>query len=571
MPAAPASAKSGFEHLRFAPASYIEQKLGWTPWRGTPESPGQGEVLDAYTLALRQMHEKRAWEQGELPDEALSCWKPGDVIRNRLRVEAGHTVGKTKMASGMVNHFFDCFTPSIIYTFAPTWMQIHDLLWKEIKTDRRGKNLPGRILDLKLDVSDDHFATGLATSDAGGRGTERVQGQHGVYLMFVLDEAEGIPDFVWNAVDSMASGGICIVLMLANPRTRASRFYKAKKLSTVASFRISCVGHPNVIAGREVVPGAVRREYVQEMIEKHCEVVAAHEEDQHSFCLPFPVQAGDGAVHPAGTIFLPNAEFLFRVLGIAPANVGAKTLIPFGRYEAACQREAPPEDPSRARIGVDVAGFGTDYGTIYVRRAGRVWRAAQVWKQDQVVYAADLKDLALKLRDDGVTDLEIRIDAGGGFGGGVIALLQRDDELNRKPPPRPRAGQPRGVTGPSARGVEATCGLPCFERFEVIEVHFGGTPYDGSAYYDLATEMMAEAAESLKGLRLHRPPEELEADLCERLYDWVNRAGVSVKKIESKRDLRRPQRLGRSPDDGDGMLLCVAPDHLFGPAALEYT
>ena len=205
---------------QYDPVGYCRKFFGWEPWSGTEAEPGQLQIVEAYVLALRQMHERLAFQAGELSLEELQYWQPGEIIKNRIRVEAGHGVGKTKGADLLVNHFFDCFIPSIIYAFAPNEEQIHDLLFKEIKDDRRNSGLPGRILDLELFRSDSHFVKGKATDNAHGSGTERVQGQHNKYLMFVLDEAEGIADFVWGAIDSMASGGICIVLMLANPKTR---------------------------------------------------------------------------------------------------------------------------------------------------------------------------------------------------------------------------------------------------------------------------------------------------------------------------------------------------------------
>lgn len=486
------------------------------------------------------MHERDAYEAGAIGADDLRFWTPGMVIQNRIRIEAGHTVGKTKLSSGLVNHFFDCFTPSIIYTFAPTWPQIHDLLWKEIKVDRKGKGLPGRILDLQLVVDDNHFAKGAATTDAGGRGTERIQGQHNKYLMFVLDEAEGIPDFVFNAVDSMASGGIVIVIMLANPRTRTSLFHHAKDSSDTKSFRISCVWHPNVLSGREIVPGAVRRDYVRTMAEKHCEVVTEQSEDNHTFTLPFDVTL-KGVLRPAGTIFEPNAEFLFRVLGIAPANIADNTLIPVGRYEAACKRQCGmADDPRVAWMGVDVAGFGKDFGTLYVRHRGRIWRRSQFRKQDYFDYAQAIITEALLLKANEVETLNVRIDAGGGFGQGVISHLRRDHKMLK--------AFPGG-------------------RLNIVEVHFGGTPHDEEAYADCATEMYAEAAETLKGIRVDDPPNELEAELCERTYDWVNKSGVSVKRLEEKKQFKKRKK--RSPDDGDGFVLCAAPDHIFAAAEIQ--
>lgn len=518
-----AEPSDAFAPYRFDPERYIVEKLGWEPWRGTVAEPGQGEVLDAYALALKQLHERDEWEQGVRSEDELTCWWPGQVIQNQIRVEAGHTVGKTKLSSGIVNHFFDCFAPSIIYSFAPTRKQIHDLLWKEIKTDRTGKGLPGRILDLALDRGPDHFANGVATNNAGQQGTERVQGQHGKYLLFALDEAEGIADYVWDAVKSMTSGGIAIVLMLANPRTRISRFHKARELPSVRSFRISCIWHPNVLAGREVVPGAVRRDYVESMLDEHCETVAVHDEDEQTFTVPWR----------PGQIFKPDGEMLFRVLGAAPKTSAHNTLISVGRYEAAVAREPQSDRPKVARIGADCARFGQDVGNCWIRHDGRIWREARFPQLVTGDYFRAIKAAILRLVAQGVTDVQVRVDGGGGFGAGLIDRLNEDVELSVKVP-----------------------------TFSVHEVHFGGTEdIDETAYVDKVTQMYAETAETLKGLAIVDPPAELEADLCERTYKWMNRSGQDVKKLAPKEEFRKDH--GRSPDDGDGFVLAAAPDFLF--------
>lgn len=507
---------SPFAAYQLHPARYIREQLGWQPWAGDaryPEHPGQVEVLDAYTAALRS----------QLDDPEAPCL-------NIIRIEAGHTVGKTKLASGIVNHFFDCFPPAICYTFAPSYEQIHDLLWKEVKADRRGKNLPGRILDLELRIADNHFAKGRATSNANGQGTERAQGQHGAYLLFVLDEAEGIADYVFDAVKSMTSGGLSIVLMLANPRTRASRFHRSKEGANVANFRISCIYHPNVLAGREIVPGAVRRAYVESMIDdgttQHCEVVAAHDPDRHTFELPWR----------PGVIYAPDPEFMFRVLGMAPANSTIDTFVPSGRYEAASRRAAPTTTTSWARLGVDVARFGDDSGTLYQRRGDLVTRLSSFSKLESGPYIRAIRAAARELAADGVTSLHVRVDGGGGFGSGVIDGLNEDLELMR-----------------------------LFVDFQVFEVHFNATAYDQEAYADLATEMYGHTAEVLRSAALVNVPPALEVDLCERKYKWV-KAGPAevkkdVKKIRSKVEFRAEHH--RSPDDGDGCCLACAPDYVF--------
>lgn len=480
------------------------------------------------------MHEKVAFEAGELRLEQLQYWQPGQQILNRIRVDAGHGVGKTKLISGLINHFYDCFIPSIIYCFAPTWEQIHDLAFKEIKSDRAGKGLPGTIKDLELWRDDNHFVKGRATSNAGGTGTERVQGQHGKYLMFVLDEAEGIADFVYGAIDSMASGGICIVLMLANPRTRTSKFHKLKKHHNVASYRISCVWHPNVVQGRSLIPGAVERQYIEDMVAVHCVIVPQDEPDQHTFTLPFPVTLGE-VVCPAGTIFRPDPEFMFRVLGIAPANVTDNTMVPVGRYEAARQRRTTGSNRWHARLGVDCARWGRDSGTLYVQHNGRLYRAAEFAQKDSLVYVRRIREEIVHLKASGVTHLHVRVDAGGGFGSTVVDLLRNDLELQRM-----------------------------FTEFKVIEVNFGGTPYDPAAYADTASEMYGLLAKSLLHLALGPVPDALEVDLCEREYRWVQARGKSVKRLEDKDAFKR--RNHHSPDDGDGAPMAAAPEHLFPEA-----
>jgi hypothetical protein len=492
---------------------YIREKLGWQPWAGDGDHPGQVEILAAYTDALR-----------------AQLTAPGESCRNIIRVEAGHTVGKTFLASGIVNHFFDCFPPAICYTFAPTYEQIHDLLWKEIKATRRGKGLPGRILDLGLHVADNHFAKGRATSNAGGQGTERAQGQHGPYLLFVLDEAEGIADYVYDAVKSMTSGGVSIVLMLANPRTRSSRFHRAAEGDTVANFRISCMYHPNVLSGGEIVPGAVQRRYVEQMIDdgqtQHAEVVDMHDDDSYTFELPWR----------PGVIYRPDHEFLFRVMGIAPANIADDVFVPTGRYDAAKKRPPAENNPIVARLGVDAARFGKDMGTLYVHHNGRIYRAAQFAQQDSNAYVRAIRTEAIRLAKLGVKDIAFRVDGGGGFGSGVIDGLTADLELRRM-----------------------------FSSYQVLEVHFNATPHDEAAYADLATEIYGHTAEVLHRSALINPPNTLEADLCERKYSWATARShdikKDVKKIEPKEDFRK--RMHRSPDDGDGCALACAPDRIF--------
>lgn len=531
-----AALRAPYAKYQFNPKAFIEEVLGWTPWAGDEKNPGQVEILDAYTQALRQQFEQRDYELGQLTAEDLLTWTPGEIIRNWIRAEAGHTVGKTMILSGIVLHFMYCFGPSIIYTFAPTWKQIKKLLWKEIGKAHDAAKLPGRVLETcELKLATDHFAQGLAASNAEGKGSERVQGQHGPFLLFVLDEAEGVADFVYEAIDSMDSGGIVIVLMAANPRTQTSEFHKRAALPEVASFRMSCIHHPNVLADRELVPGAVRRRFVERMLRKHCEIVTEHNEDDQTFEVPWR----------PGVIYRPNAVFMWRVMGIAPANMAVDTFIPVGRYEAAVKRgqaAQPAADADTLTAGIDVARFGDDRGKLYLELGGVAWCARDFDKQDSTIYYQRTKESILKARAEAAAKgiilrkLYVRVDAGGGFGGGVVDQLRRDQDLK-----------------------------DAFSPFVVYEVHNNGVPKESKSYADLGTEMYALMAERLKVVALRNPPEALAIDLCERPYDWTTKRGVSVRVLTDKKKFRKD--FHHSPDDGDGLALCLAPAYLFAKPA----
>ena len=59
--------------------------------------------------------------------------------------------------------------------------------------ERRRNVMPGLLpRDMRAETSADHFAMGFVTNDAGGTGTERVQGQHNDFHLWVFEEAEGM-------------------------------------------------------------------------------------------------------------------------------------------------------------------------------------------------------------------------------------------------------------------------------------------------------------------------------------------------------------------------------------------
>lgn len=500
-------------------------------WSGVEDKAGQLEIAKHYINALKQQREKKLYEETGICD--YDIWKPGDRIQNWIRVEAGHTVGKTMLAAILVCHFFDVFDDSIIYAFAPSFNQINDLLFKEIRIRRGGRDdLPGKVYKtprMDMGSGDDdrgHFVTGKAT---GGGKTERVHGQHAPHMLFVLDEAEGIEDYVWDAVQSMTGGGESIVICLANPKTDSSMFARIKAWGYVRSFRLSCLDHPNVYHGKEIVPGAVLRTYADDMIEKHCDIVKGHDSDKNTF-----------EVHwQPGKIFLPDSEFMFRVMGIAPADRSKNTFCPPARVEAAMRRkpeelDAYWKDEDRlefASIGIDCARYGNDSGKIYTFHGGVAELYWSIYQQDGMEYFYKARQAILALYDNGARMISVRVDGGGGYGSTVIDNLNAYDEWP--------------------------------EELELIihEIHFQEQADNPEEYADLITQLYEEAAGMLSYISIIDASDALVMDIAGRTYKWINRQGRPLKRLTNKEEFRRQYK--RSPDDGDGLVLCIVPEFLL--------
>lgn len=206
-----------------------------------------------------------------------------------------------------------------------------------------------------------------------------------------------------------------------------------------------------------------------------------------------------------------------RVLGDFPLQ-GNRQLIPTSLVTAAMDQEREPiftaHDPFT--MGVDVARYGDDESTIYIRagRDGRTFEPLIFRGLDNVQLAHEIRKANEKLLCDA-----INIDAGGGSG--VIDLLR-------------------------------AWGVP-----NVHEVWFGGTSPDHE-YADMASWMMGQARDWLKLTNVTLPDDPvLKRQLTSREYSMVEgKKGTSLK-IEPK-ELLKKHAEKESPDRSDGFCLTFA-------------
>ena len=142
------------------------------------------------------------------------------VRRNRYTaVVSAHDLGKSFMASLMACEWIDTHDPgdAFVVTTAPTAPQVTAIIWREIERLHRKNDLPGRIVMGRIPewkIGAQQVGYGRKPSDYDDSG---FQGIHETYILIVVDEAEGIPEQLWEAIDALATNIHARVLAIGNP------------------------------------------------------------------------------------------------------------------------------------------------------------------------------------------------------------------------------------------------------------------------------------------------------------------------------------------------------------------
>lgn len=359
-----------------------------------------GLRIDLIEAALRSLNRQANPDPVEWANENLDLFlwsKQRDIAHSvkanrHTAVRSCHDAGKSFIASVIAAWWIDSHPPgeAIVVSTAPTFKQVHVVLWEEIRKRHKQGNLVGRVLQSDEWKLDDGTLVGLGRkpSDTDEHG---FQGIHRRYVLAILDEACGIPDTIWTGVEAITSNADSRILAIGNPTDPATEFGKVcKPGSGWNTIHISAFHTPNFTD--EPVPDSLRPMLLD----------PAWVEDKKK-------RYGED-----------SAWYQGRVLGEFP-DVGDDTLIPPKLIEAAQQRTLEPL--GEQRLAVDVARFGSDE-TIILQQAGPVARVIGSYSKQAttetagkvLAHAREIVDLA-----------EIRID-GVGVGGGVVDQLAENDE-----------------------------------------------------------------------------------------------------------------------------------------------
>ena len=304
---------------------------------------------------------KRPQDPAERPDSplvfardvlAVDLWsKQQEVLsalldHRRVAVKSGNGLGKGFCAAVAVLWFLHLHDPGIVLSTAPTFRQVQHILWRQIRRLHRpvADILGGKMLEARWELSDDRYAMGLSTESA-----DQFQGFHSDNMLIVVDEAEGVSDDIYEAIEAVMTSSEPRLLLIGNPTTVSGAFrrafYEERKLYYTVT--ISALESPNVLAGKTVVPGLTTAKWVQERQETWGE---------------------------------DNPIYRARVLGEFP-DQGEDTLFKLTDIERAAHPDSPEPAPVddagqnedvEVVLAVDVARFGSDRSVILRRRGYRV-------------------------------------------------------------------------------------------------------------------------------------------------------------------------------------------------------
>jgi phage terminase large subunit len=278
----------------------------------------------------------------------------------RTAVRAGHGVGKTATAAQVALWFLATRPRSRVITTAPTFAQVEQLLWREIRASvarahERGQGgqfpKPNRT---SLELAEDWFALGLSTNEP-----ERFQGHHAEHLLLIVDEASGVDDGIYAAAEGFLTAEGAKVLLIGNPTRIGGQFHRAftQEKTRWNTIHISAFDSPNLTG--EQVPQQVARALVTRAWVEDAEEVL-------------------GVASPT---------FQIRVLGEFH-EASEDALIPHNRISEAQARELPDE-PIPAVVACDIAR-SSDRTVIYRNAGGRVRLVRELPHQDLMRTTGDL-------------------------------------------------------------------------------------------------------------------------------------------------------------------------------------
>lgn len=465
------------------------------------------------------------------------------IVNNRYTaVPSCHAAGKSRYSAMKVGHFIDSHTigSAFVVTTAPTSAQVESVLWRELQKVHTLARLRGRLTRAGYP----QWRIGEELVAFGRRPTEvaSFQGIHAKFVLIVLEEADGIPEALWIAADTLASSGKAHVLAIGNPDSADSHFAKVVRPGSGWNVvTIDGLRTPNFTKAAVSKYPELKQYMIDNGIppsDRAISDIPPHIRAEWRDVLLSPEWVYERMQRWGVTRFVdPDTQqvrwrepalWWSKVRG-RPPEEGSEGLVPLSWLEAAFRRwdewdaAGRPEPNGRLILGCDVADTGKDETVMTRRRGPIIMSLTRVGQQDTETTS---DRLAGPLRTIGGS---IACVDGTGIGVGVVNRLRR-----LRLPVLPFIG------AASAEGM----------RDVTSEFSFANTR--SAAYWHLR-----ELLDPINGPGDVAIPrnEDLAADLT--VPTWKVRTGAVIV-VEPKESVAK--KLKRSPDCGDAVVMTYWPD-----------
>lgn len=264
------------------------------------------------------------------------------VDRRKLSIRSGHGVGKSAFMSWCILWFTSCYFPCKVPATAPTGHQLDDVLWAELAMWHRKmkERVPALGNEFEWSAGAYKMRSNPSESFAVPRTSrpekpEALQGFHSENILFVIDEASGVSDNVFEVAEGALSTEGAFAVMAANPTRQSGYFYDSHHKMR-AYWGLMHVNGENC--------KRVSKQYVESMAKKYGK---------------------------------ESSIYKVRVRGDFAAAIDG--VIPLELCEAAKMRDVAIFDKSPIVWGLDVARFGDDSTALAKRKGNHQLEKCREW------------------------------------------------------------------------------------------------------------------------------------------------------------------------------------------------
>jgi phage terminase large subunit len=264
--------------------------------------------------------------------------------KRKILVRSCNGAGKTTTIAALCNWKLHCFPDSLVLTTASSWTQVRRTLWGEIRKQARTAALyeSEQILTTSIKIDDKHFALGISPSIP-----ENAQGFHAPSMLIAVDEATGVDREIIDALWGNATSDDAQMILIYNPISTESFPFDAEARGDWHLITISAFEHPNVIAGRDIIPGAVTRQWIDDRLHSWSYRIEEPQDPEDPTALFVPWQ---------NAWYRKTSIVASRICGEWPEDASEGFVSP----ELVTASYTVAHRPGKKAIGVDVARSGED-------------------------------------------------------------------------------------------------------------------------------------------------------------------------------------------------------------------